>query len=63
MEWIQTVFSFVLEHWDQLFEVIGVAAVIATMTPNSSDDKIVSWVLAAINAAGANFGKSRNADN
>jgi hypothetical protein len=62
MEWIQVVFSFVLAHWDQLFEVIGVAAVIATMTPNTSDDKVVSWVLASINAVGGNFGKSRNAD-
>lgn len=62
MEWIQVVFSFVLEHWDQLFEVIGVFAVIATMTRNTSDDKIVQWVLTAINALGANIGRASNSD-
>ena len=62
MEWIQTVFGFVVEHWDQLFEVIGAFAVISSLTPNKSDDKIVQWVLTAINALGANIGRAANSD-
>jgi len=62
MEAIQAVINFVLAHWDQLFEIIGVAAVVATMTPNKSDDKIVQWVLTAVNALGANIGRAANSE-
>lgn len=40
--------------------VIGTAAVIATMTPNEADNKVVDLLLKAINFLGANFGKAKN---
>ena len=42
--------------------VVGVAALIATMTPNKSDDKIVQKILDVVNFLAANFGKAKNED-
>jgi len=57
MEWIS-------ENWDNVIgivtSVVGVFAIISTMTPNPKDDKIVSQLLKFINFLGANFGKSKN---
>ena len=41
--------------------LIGAFAVIATMTPNTVDNKIAGVLLKAINFFGANFGKAKNA--
>ena len=58
MEWITT-------NWESLFviltQVVGVAALVATLTPNTSDNKAVDFVLNIINMLGANLGKSKNA--
>jgi len=62
MEWITTVANYVVANYDALFEIIGVFAVVASLTPNQSDDKIVSWILGAINAAGFNVARARNLD-
>jgi len=43
-----------------LTQVVGVAALVATLTPNESDDKIVSFVLKVVNVLGANVGKASN---
>ena len=40
--------------------LVGVAALVATLTPNESDDKIVSFVLKVVNVLGANVGKDSN---
>jgi hypothetical protein len=40
--------------------VITIATVIATMTPNDSDNKIIKKILDIINAFGFNFGKAKN---
>jgi len=45
-----------------LFKIIGGAAIIATLTPNKSDDKIIDWAWKIVNFAGANFGKAKNKD-
>ena len=37
------------------------AALVATLTPNTSDNKAVDFVLNIINMLGANLGKSKNA--
>lgn len=58
------VISFVTDNWETIFavttQVVGVFAIIATATPNKSDDKIVDVVLGVINTLGGNFGKSGN---
>jgi hypothetical protein len=43
-------------------ELIGVFAVVATMTPNENDNKVADWLLKVINIFGANLGKAKNAD-
>jgi hypothetical protein len=57
MEWFTT-------NWESLFviltQVVGVAALVATLTPNTSDNKAVDFVLNIINMLGANVGKSKN---
>ena len=40
--------------------VVGVASLIATMTPNEADNKVVDFILNLINAVGGNIGKARN---
>jgi len=41
-------------------QVVGVAALVATLTPNESDDKIVGFILKIVNVLGANVGKASN---
>ena len=43
-----------------LIAVVGGFAMLATLTPNKSDDAIVQRVLDMINFLAANFGKSAN---
>ena len=57
MEWLTENFSNVVEV---VLNLVGAFAVIATMTPNESDNKIVAFVLNVINTLGANFGKTSN---
>jgi hypothetical protein len=52
----------VLDVVKLLAELIGVFAVIATMTPNENDNKVADGLLKAVNFFGANLGKARNAD-
>tara|TARA_R100000988_G_C3935974_1_gene133782 strand:+ start:21 stop:251 length:231 start_codon:yes stop_codon:yes gene_type:complete len=40
--------------------IVGGFAVIASMTPNKSDDRIVQMILDVVNFLGANFGKASN---
>ncbi len=42
-------------------QIIGVFAVIATMTANDTDNKIVQFILDLINKLGMNVGNARNA--
>jgi hypothetical protein len=57
MEWITS-------NWGNLYsiitQVVGIAALVATLTPNTSDNKAVDFVLNIINMLGANIGKSKN---
>ena len=41
-------------------QLVGVASLIATMTPNESDNKAVDFVLNIVNMLGANVGKASN---
>ena len=40
--------------------IVGGFAVIASLTPNKSDDRIVQMILDVVNFFGANFGKASN---
>ena len=57
MEWIT-------DNWENVIgiatSVVGAFAILATMTPNPQDDKIVSKLYSLINFLGANFGQSKN---
>jgi hypothetical protein len=45
---------------DIALKIVGAFAVIATMTPNESDNKIADGLMRLVNVLGANFGKSSN---
>ena len=57
MDWI-------IANWQQITQivvsVVGVAAIVASMTPNSSDNKAVDFILNIVNAIGGNVGKAKN---
>jgi hypothetical protein len=57
MDWI-------IANWGQITQIIvsvvGVAAIVATLTPNSSDNKAVDFLLNIVNALGGNVGKAKN---
>ena len=57
MEWLTTNGSGILEI---LVQVIGVASLVATMTPNQADNKAVDFILNIVNMLGANVGKASN---
>ena len=56
--------SFLSENYMQLItaagSIVGGFAILASMTPNKSDDKMVQKLLDLINFVGANFGKAKN---
>jgi hypothetical protein len=58
------VISYVMENYMQMLTavggIVGGFAVIASMTPNKSDDRIVQMILDMVNFIGANFGKAKN---
>jgi len=58
------VVSYVMENYMQMLAavggIVGGFAVIASMTPNKSDDRIVQMILDMVNFLGANFGKAKN---
>jgi hypothetical protein len=62
MEIITSGFSFVTSNLTVILEVVGAFALLATMTPNKSDDEVMAWVLKAVNFLGANTGKAKNLD-
>jgi|TARA_R100001530_G_C4276351_1_gene144396 hypothetical protein len=56
--------SYVMNNYMQILSavggIVGGFAVIASMTPNKSDDRIVQMILDVVNFLGANFGKAKN---
>ena len=56
--------EYIVENWDNIgaiaLQVIGIAALVATMTTNKTDNKIVDALSKIINLLGANFGKAKN---
>lgn len=62
MEWLLTASAWFLNNIEVIVEIIGAAAILATITPNKSDDAIVAWILKVVNFLGMNLGKSENKD-
>lgn len=56
--------DFIINNIDNFFsiatQVIGVFAVIASMTPNEVDNQILDQVAKLINVFGFNFGNAKN---
>ena len=56
--------TYIMSNWQAWLaaatSVVGSMAIVATLTPNKSDDKIVQKVLSIINFIGANVGKAKN---
>ena len=40
--------------------IVGGFAIVASLTPNKSDDRIAQMILDIVNFLGANFGKAKN---
>jgi len=47
---------------ESVLMVVGGFAVLATQTPNQTDDKILQTILSLINFLGANVGKAKNSE-
>jgi len=62
MEWLTSAASWVISNIALITQVIGTFSAIAVVTKNKSDDKIVDFILKAVNFLGANFGQSANKD-
>jgi len=56
--------SYVMENYVLMLSavggIVGGFAVVASLTPNKSDDRIVQMILDMVNFLGANFGKAKN---
>jgi len=55
----QTISDFLTQWLPVVTSVVGTFALIATQTPNTTDDKIVQFLLDIINFLGGNVGKSQ----
>ena len=57
--------DWLMENWEQVLmgvsSIVGGFSVLATMTPNSADNRVVDAVMRVINFIGANVGKPKNA--
>lgn len=59
------IFEWVSTNWEEMLmamtSIVGGFSVIATMTPNKTDNMVVNKMMKVINFMGANFGKAKNA--
>jgi len=60
MEQIQAVINTIVVVVPVLATIVGGFAVLASMTPNRNDDRIVQFLLDIVNFMGANIGKAAN---
>jgi hypothetical protein len=48
-------------HWlPALFQLVGFFAMVASLTKNETDDKVIGWILKVINVVGFNVGAAKN---
>jgi len=57
---LSTIASHLPDLINSIAGIVGFFAVVATITPNTSDDAIVQRLLDWVNFLGANFGKAKN---
>lgn len=57
-----TISGLVVKWLPIITSFVGAFALIATMTKNKTDDRIVQVILDIINFLGGNFGKAKNED-
>ena len=57
MEWLTSNGAQIIEL---IVQIVGVASLVATLTPNESDNKAVDFILNIINMLGANIGRAKN---
>ena len=62
MELIIAIGSWLGQNYVIVLEIVGVFAILAALTPNKADDKIVQVILDLINTFGANVNKAKNSD-
>jgi len=55
-----TISDFITQWLPVVVSVVGTFSLIATQTPNKTDDKIVQVILDIINFLGGNVGKAKN---
>ena len=60
MEQIIGIVNIIVLALPALATIVGGFAILATLTPNKADDKIIQQILDVINFLGANFGNSKN---
>lgn len=58
----QTISDLISTWLPMIVSLVGVFSLIATATPNKTDDRIVQVLLDIVNFLGANFGKAKNSD-
>jgi hypothetical protein len=58
------VLNWIYNNWADIFnlatQTVGAFAIIASMTPNRADDRIVQTVLDLLNFGAFNFGQAKN---
>lgn len=52
--------SVIVEHVSTFLELVGMMALIATLTPTKADDKFVQGIYTIIHTLAANVGKAKN---
>lgn len=56
--------EFFTDNWAEILSavtsIVGGFAIIATITPNQTDNKIIDAVMQMINTLGGNFGNAKN---
>lgn len=61
---MSAIFAYVVANWATIISaglsLVGFFSIVATMTPNTTDDKVVQYLLDIVNWLGANFGKATN---
>ena len=56
----QTISELIVKWLPILVSIVGTFSLIAAITPNKSDDKIVQFLEDVVNFLGGNFGKAKN---
>lgn len=49
-----------LRYFEVISAIVGVFAMIATLTPTKADDKVINYLVQLIHFIGMNFGKATN---